>query len=97
MERRRFFDLWIDVYVPGRWYLAEPATSSGEEIEDPWMFSAGRPVAAPGPLRIPIFKPGKPLDIEFAGVGNTPIVNERVASVVTVHRIGLVEEEPGTR
>ncbi|WP_395833646.1 imm11 family protein [Cystobacter fuscus] len=78
---RRFFDLWVDVYVPGRWYLAEPATSSGEEIEDPWMFSAGRPVADPGPLRIPIFKPGKPLDIEFAGVGNTPVVNEQIASV----------------
>jgi hypothetical protein len=91
---RRFFDLWVDVYVPGRWYLAEPATLAGEEIEDPWMFSAGRPVADPEPLRIPIFKPGRPLDIEFAGVGNTPVVNERVASVFREMAPGEVQLFP---
>src|SRR5690242_2645567 len=78
---RRFFDLSIDVYVPGRWYLAEPRNPDGQQIEDIWQFIDGRRVEDPGPLRIPIFKPGKPIDIEFAGAGQTPIVSARVASV----------------
>ncbi|WP_395848956.1 imm11 family protein [Cystobacter fuscus] len=79
--KRRFFDLSIDVYVPGRWYLAEPRNLDGQRIEDIWQFIDGRRVEDPGSLRIPIFKPGKPIDIEFAGAGQTPIVSARVASV----------------
>ena len=78
---KRFFDLKIDVEIPGRWYLAEPTTSAGEEVDDIWAFMQGRPVEVRDRLRIPIFRPGKPLDIEFAGAGQTPIVSERVASV----------------
>ena len=78
---RRFFDLKIDVNVPGRWYLAEPTNLAGEEVEDIWAFMQGRPVEITERLRIPIFRPGKPLDIEFAGAGQTPIISGRVASV----------------
>jgi uncharacterized membrane protein len=78
---RRFFDLNIDVYVPGRWYLAEPRNRDGQQIEDIWQFIDGKRVGDPGPLLIPIFKPGRPIDIEFAGAGQTPIVSARVASV----------------
>lgn len=78
---RRFFDLKIDVDVPGRWYLADPTNLEDRQIEDIWQFIDGTRVAEPGPLRIPIFRPGKPLDIEFAGMGQAPIVSARVASV----------------
>ncbi|SEU30680.1 imm11 family protein [Stigmatella erecta] len=78
---KRFFDLKIDVYVPGRWYLAEPAHLNGQEVDDIWAFIQGKPVELRERLRIPLFKPGKPLDLEFAGAGQTPIVSARAAAV----------------
>jgi hypothetical protein len=77
----RFFDLKIDVYVPGRWYLAEPAHLNGQEMDDIWAFVQGKPVELRERLRIPLFKPGRPLDIEFAGAGQPPIVSARTAAV----------------
>ncbi|MFY0582876.1 imm11 family protein [Cystobacter fuscus] len=78
---RRFFDLNIDVYVPGRWYLTDPIHLSGDEIDDIWRFSNGRPVELHERLHIPIYRPGKPLDFTTAGAGRTPILSERAASV----------------
>ncbi len=78
---RRFFDLKLDVYVPGRWYLAAPTNIAGEEIDDIWRFSEGRPVEGSGSLRIPIYRPGKPLDFTTAGAGRTPVISELIASV----------------
>ncbi len=78
---KRYFDLRVDAYVPGRWYLSEPTNLAGEEVDDIWAFIQGRPVEINERLRIPIFRPGKPLDIDFAGAGQTPIVSARVASV----------------
>ena len=78
---RRFFRLAIDVYVPERWYLSDPTNTAGDEIDDIWQFTDGGPVEVQDRMRVPIFRPGKPIDIEFAGAGQTPIVSERVASV----------------
>ncbi|QDE84463.1 imm11 family protein [Myxococcus xanthus] len=78
---RRFFELKADMYVKGRWYLSDPADSDGREIDDIWQFTEGRQVELSERLRIPIYRPGEPLDIEFAGSGNTPIVSERVATI----------------
>ncbi|WNG22929.1 hypothetical protein F0U62_01975 [Cystobacter fuscus] len=78
---RRFFSLDLDVYVQGRWYLAEPMNLTGQEVPDIWEFITGRPVAAPGPLRVPISRPGKPLDFDKTTVAGTPIVSARVSSV----------------
>ncbi|RJS14636.1 hypothetical protein DRW03_34565 [Corallococcus sp. H22C18031201] len=78
---RRFYDLDIDVYVPGRWYLADPTGPAGEELEEIWQFSEGRPVELSGRLRIPLSRPGNALDFTTAGAGRTPIVSERVSSV----------------
>lgn len=79
--QRRFFDLGLDVYVPGRWYLAEPARLAGDEIDDIWQFSNGQPVELHEKLRIPIYRHGKPLDFTTAGAGRTPILSARAASV----------------
>ena len=78
---RRFFDLCIDVYVPGRWYMSEPTLPDGQEVDDVWAFTRGKRIAPPGLLRIPIYRPGVPLDFTTAGVGMTPILSARAASV----------------
>lgn len=78
---RRFFDLTIDVYVKGRRYLSEPTHADGTEVDDIWQFTEGQPIELHERLRIPIHRPGEPLDIDFAGAGGAPIVSERVASL----------------
>ncbi|WP_164017515.1 imm11 family protein [Pyxidicoccus trucidator] len=78
---RRFFRLAIDVDVPGRWYLGEPTRLTGEELEDAWEFSYGRPVELRERLLVPLDRPGNPLGFDTAGVGQTPVVNARVASI----------------
>jgi hypothetical protein len=77
----RFFNLDFDVYVPGRWYLTEPTDLSGQEIEDVWAFGYGKPVELPGKLRIPLSRPGSPLDFDKTTFGGTPILSERAADV----------------
>ncbi|RKH32799.1 hypothetical protein D7Y13_07515 [Corallococcus praedator] len=78
---RHFFDLNIDVYVPGRWYFKTPTTPDGQPLEDPWVFTNGESIAPPGRLRIPLSRAGNPLDFTSAGVGLTPILSARVAAV----------------
>ena len=78
---RRFFDLCIDVYVPGRWYFKTPTQLDGQPLEDPWVFTSGTPIPDPGPLHIPLSRPGKPLDFTSAGVGVTPVLSPRTAEV----------------
>ncbi|RYZ42360.1 MAG: hypothetical protein EOO71_08145 [Myxococcaceae bacterium] len=78
---RHFFDLTIDVYVPGRWYFKTPTTPEGQPLDDPWSFTNGEPIAPPGRLRIPLSRAGSPLDFTSAGVGLTPILSERAAAV----------------
>ncbi|WNG21758.1 imm11 family protein [Cystobacter fuscus] len=78
---RRFFSLDFDVYVQGRWYLAEPTNLAGQEVPDIWGFITGRPITAPGPLRVPVPRPGRPLDFDKTTVAGTPIVSARVSSV----------------
>ncbi|MBM7115238.1 hypothetical protein I3V78_16905 [Archangium primigenium] len=78
---RRFFDLQIDAYVPGRWYMSEPTRLNGQEIEDVWAFTNGEPIKPPGFLRIPLLRPGRPLDFTTAGVGLTPILSGKAAAI----------------
>lgn len=81
MTNRRFFRLDFDVDVPGRWYLREPTNLEGQEVSDIWAFIEGKPVDAPGPLRIPFSRPGNPLDFDKTTVAGTPIVSARVAAI----------------
>ncbi|MBN8465778.1 hypothetical protein JYJ95_04600 [Corallococcus exiguus] len=78
---RRFFDLCIDVYVPGRWYFKTPTHLDGQPLDNPWVFTRGTSTPDPGPLRIPLSRPGKPLDFTSAGVGVTPVLSTRAAEV----------------
>ncbi|MCP3099864.1 hypothetical protein LZ198_13395 [Myxococcus sp. K15C18031901] len=78
---RRFFDLMVDVYVKDRWYLSDPVDDQGKEIDDIWLFRHGNPIEVRGRLHLPLYRPGAPLDIEFAGAGGTPVLSARAASV----------------
>ncbi|WNG42861.1 hypothetical protein F0U60_01190 [Archangium minus] len=78
---KRFYALEIDVYVPGRWYLSAPAKIDGQEVDDIWQFVEGKPLQLSERLQVPVSRPGKPLDIDFAGAGQSPVVSARVASV----------------
>lgn len=78
---KRFFRLDTDVYVVGRWHLGELASHSGQELEDVWQFSRGRPVVFREQLFVSVERPGRPLDFDTAGVGQVPVVNAPVASV----------------
>ncbi len=78
---KRFFNLRLDVYVPGRWYLSDPTGPDGRIVDDIWAFTRGRRIEEPGPLRIPLYRPGKPLDFTTAGAGMAPIFNARAADV----------------
>jgi hypothetical protein len=80
---KRYFDLSQDVQVPGCWYLGEPSAMSGQELEDPWVFTDGRPVQVERRIKIPVYQPGKPLDFSLTGVSITPIVHAKVAALFT--------------
>ncbi|WNG17696.1 imm11 family protein [Cystobacter fuscus] len=79
--KQHFFDLSIDVDVQERWYLTTPTTADGEQVDDVWAFSSGERIDPPGRLRVPVSRPGSPLDFTSAGVGLTPILSRQVASV----------------
>lgn len=76
----RFFRIAESVQA-GNWYLGDAEDSRGQEVEDPWMFRAGRPVQVDSPLRVPIDEPGRALDFSLAGVGLAPIVHVKVATL----------------
>jgi len=73
----RYFDVFEDVYVPERWHLDDPVDPHGRKIE----FRRGEPVDLNGPLRIPLYVPGKALDFSQGGL-TAPIVHARVAAVL---------------
>lgn len=76
----RFFDLSEDIQA-GNWDLGDPLDAGGQEIEDPWMFRGGQPVQVEGRLTIPVDARGRRLDFSTAGVGVTPVVHVKVASL----------------
>jgi hypothetical protein len=83
---QRFFDLYDDLYVPRRWYLATPVDSQGRKVHD-WDYKTGNPVQVEGRLKIPVKSAGRPLDFSWAGL-RIPVVHVKVASM-------LVERAPG--
>ncbi|MCE9668488.1 hypothetical protein LY474_11760 [Myxococcus stipitatus] len=79
---KRFFDLSED-QQEGAWDLGDPRDARGQEVEDPWMFRAGKPVLLEGRLTVPVDTPGRRLDFSTAGIGVTPVVHVRVAELFT--------------
>jgi len=89
---QRFFDLYDDLYVPRRWYLATPVDSQGRKVHD-WDFKTGSPVQVEGRLKIPFKREGRPLDFSWAGL-RIPVVHVKVASMLAERAPGDVQLIP---
>jgi hypothetical protein len=84
----KYFDLFDDMSIPGRWALRSPVDERGQRI-DPWQFDEGRPLSMKGPLTLPLARPGRALD--FTSTGHAvPIVSEKVADLL--RRLDLLKQ-----
>lgn len=84
----RYFDLWDDMRIAGRWHLDGPLDERGEEL-NPWQFKEGKRLELEGTPRFRPDPDGKPLDFTLAGL-TIPLVHGRVASIFD--RLGLRNE-----
>src|SRR5690242_11447505 len=88
--RMRYFDLYDNVYIRGRWHLRMPLyeEEGREELFDAWRFKEGRFLDIQKPIRISMKPAGIPL--EFSHALGVPIVHRRVVSLF--ERLGLQKE-----
>ena len=77
---KRYFDLSDDMTIPGRWLLGTPTDAEGRALSEPWVFTDGIPIGAPGRIKLPMYLPGAALDFSLAA-RSTPVVHAKVASV----------------
>ncbi len=77
----RFFELYDDLYVRGRWHLKNPTDGMGRRLDD-WEFRLGAPIHLKGRLKILIEQAGKPLDFSETN-SRVPVVHIKVASIFT--------------
>ena len=75
-----YFELFDDVYIPGRWHLDDPVDQQGQEVHT-WQFVRGEPAHIDARLRIPLYVPGRPLDFSLLAGATLPVVHARVAAV----------------
>ncbi|NVJ23200.1 hypothetical protein HUW62_18420 [Myxococcus sp. AM011] len=76
----RYFRLTEDMQA-GTWDLGDLQDEHGQEVGDPYVFAAGRPIATKGRLSVPIDEPGRRLDFCTAGLGVAPVLHVRVATL----------------
>lgn len=88
--RMRYFDLYDNVYIRGRWHLRMPLheEEGREELFNTWRFKEGRLLNIEKPIRISMKPAGIPL--EFSHALGVPIVHRRVVSLF--ERLGLQKE-----
>jgi len=72
---------WVRIGDVPQWLIETPEPASGGAFDEPWMFSDGRVLPEPGPIKALISHPGEKRTFVFAGVESTPTVNEAVANV----------------
>ena len=88
MAQMKYYKMYDDVYVPGRWHLRLPVDTQGEWI-DTWQFNEGRALDIKGPIRFPVRPKGIALEFTLCSMGN-PVVHRRVVSLF--ERLGLQKE-----
>jgi hypothetical protein len=81
----RYYDLWDDMRLPGRWHLKSPVDEQGNEV-DPWQFKAGKYLELERPPIFCLARPGDELDFTLTGL-TIPLVHRRVTSLF--ERLGL--------
>lgn len=96
---RRFYRILDDMALDGRWFLASPVDPKGRDI-DPCRFTAGEPVADPGPLSIPLRAEGAPMDFTLADF-DMPVATAALGARFAALAPGAVQRLPvaveGTR
>jgi hypothetical protein len=95
----KYYELYDDVYIPGRWHLRFPLFNDGgdagtredddeRELFDTWRFNEGRVLEIERQIRLSMKPAGLALD--FSEAMGIPIVHRRVASLF--ERLGLQKE-----
>ncbi|MGZ3459487.1 MAG: imm11 family protein [Archangium sp.] len=83
----KYYDLFDNMSIPGRWNLRGPVDSQGERI-DTWQFKEGRVLDIKGPIRLSMKPAG--IALEFSLAMGIPVVHHRVVSLF--ERLGLQKE-----
>lgn len=78
MERNFY---WVRLGNVPRWLIETPTRTSGEEFDEPWLFTDGRVLPDPGSIKSQISHPGMKRAFVFGGVQGTPIISEALANV----------------
>lgn len=84
----KYYEIYDDVYVQGRWHLKMPVDRQGEWI-DTWQFNEGRVLEIEGPIRFPLKREGVALEFSLCSMG-IPVVHRRVVSLF--ERLGIQKE-----
>jgi hypothetical protein len=84
----RYYDLWDNMLIPGRWHVHSPVDDLGREV-DPWQFKEARKLTLEGPPVFPLARTGDALDFTLTGL-TIPLVHRRFISIF--ERLGLQEE-----
>jgi hypothetical protein len=83
----RYYKIYDNVYIPGRWYLRMPL-GRDDELFDTWRFKEGRLLDIKEPIGLSMKPAGIPLD--FSHALGIPVVNHRV--VALFERLGIEKE-----
>lgn len=83
-----------DERFPKRWFLDEPRTANGSEI-DAREFTYGRPYLGPRPARVPIDQAGPRVQFHLAAF-DMPVVTQEIAQLVEKIGPGEIECFPVT-
>ncbi|WP_233261300.1 imm11 family protein [Vitiosangium sp. GDMCC 1.1324] len=89
-EQMKYYKLYDDVYIPGRWHVRMPRDDEEgrEELFDVWRFNEGRVLNIKKPLLLSVNPTG--VAIEFSHALGIPVVHRRV--VTLFERLGLQKE-----
>ncbi|HYO70254.1 MAG TPA: DUF1629 domain-containing protein [Archangium sp.] len=91
MKQMKYYELYDDVYIPGRWHLRMPLYNEGggeDDFFDVWQFKEGRVLDFKRLIRLSMKPAG--VALEFSESLGGPVVHRRVVSLF--ERLGLQKE-----
>ena len=83
----KYFEIYENVYIPGRWHLSSPQDAQGHRIL-PIRYKQGHPLDLQGEPVIPVHTPGLALDFSLAL--HVEVVTPRFVSLC--ERLGLQDQ-----
>lgn len=75
-----FFQLDVDPTLEDVWFLGEPLTKDGEEL-DARIFINGIPYTGKPPYRVPVSKPGRSVQFNFAAF-DMPVISDVIFTIL---------------